>query len=488
MVYFIWDRLRSSQIKAECGCCPRQFETETEAQEYINTYRESRRSFLRIKPWRTEPWAVTARLELQEQAVTRPIWYHEPWYQEREDEIGAYPRIHKNDPNLVEYYPSLRDGARGKLTTTTPGRFLKKFFADTLNEQAIKEWSEKHKSTFVDVDRSILKWAKTPEEIQAVYELPASFFSCMQEKVISKWGHQIGHPTRAYGAGDLQVAYITEGYNLVARALVWPERGLVGRVYGNDTLLRQALKAYGIHTQSDVENYDNFVGARLLYIPLTTPVSKGYIEKYYRPDNVQPKYPPIVVPYIDGQTQRLKLCDDGFLRIEADPHDESKSQYYASSEQGYAYSHSKCARCDGWHDGGERAYLTRSKCNTTVDRTAFVDYCGKCKNELAFYCCFTNQWYPRDAFTPIEDNGSFICLENNLDKVFISALTGQYKLNSRKIKILFGREIASDELYPESSKLTWIESKNDWAITSDLIYFKSGRINFRGSELKAKAA
>jgi len=305
MSFYIWDKKHLCAISTIENVYDT-FETEEEAEHEITVqrlkYKTSPHDYV-IKTLPDEFWCVDARDNLAHNVWDRPVWYHEPWYQERMEDIKAYAHVAQYDAKSITYYENSRNGAKGKFTATTPGRFLQKYFGDRLTQKQIHTYAEMHKEQWVDPPQ--LLWAITPEEIAAVYQMQTtSWWSCMQYKVgeHETWPNDTIHPAYAYGAGDIWLAYIMKGAKLSGRVLVWHDKKLVGRFYGDVTSLRSALFDYGIQTKSNTESYDAFVGAKLLYLPYEGD------EDIPGPKNA----PAITVPFLDSDDgDGLILNPDG---------------------------------------------------------------------------------------------------------------------------------------------------------------------------------
>lgn len=143
-----------------------------------------------------------------------------------------------------------------KVVSMKVGRWLKKYFSYRFTDKEIAylaEWEAKGSPSIPE--GYTLHFATTPDEIEHVYAKGPR--SCMH-----------GSPSvRTYGAGDLAIAYVTNPDNkIVCRALTWPERKVVGRIYHDDYpldwegLLPQMLQDY----RSIYTDHTLFCGARLL--------------------------------------------------------------------------------------------------------------------------------------------------------------------------------------------------------------------------------
>jgi hypothetical protein len=92
------------------------------------------------------------------------------------------------------------------------------------------------------------------------------------------------HPTRVYGDSDLRLAYLQdENERVTARGLVWEDRKLYARLYGNSDVLKKLLEDAGYSYQ------EGFHGARVRAIP-----NKGTY----------------LMPYIDWTGEYCELTED----------------------------------------------------------------------------------------------------------------------------------------------------------------------------------
>jgi hypothetical protein len=177
------------------------------------------------------------------------------------------------------------------------------------------------------------------------------------------------HPVRVYGAGDLALAYMRKtdapGVNgeaspIVARALVWPSKGICGRVYGPGAgVLRGALRAKGYGRFAD----EALEGARLLAIP-----HPNGAEDYY------------VIPYIDGYKRFKWDCKREYFLI-------ASGGFRGDTIDGGAYAHpvSICERCE--EDGPRHNFLT-------VDDEL---WCQSCAYNASTQCEHCNNWTTQEC-------------------------------------------------------------------------------------------
>lgn len=235
-----------------------------------------------------------------------------PWKDDITPIPGHYARISKKFPGQVSYYETPERMAIGRRLCVKPGRYLTKFYPD-MNPQVIRSWAAKTANFFK------LQFADTAEDIIAVYQRGPD--SCMSRDTD---GYDCNiHPVTAYESPDLKLAYIGSEKKVSARAIVWPEKKLVGRIYGDWDRLIPLLKAEGYNIKDEDcpnDDYHTFEGARLKYIP------------YDEDENT------IVFPYIDG-TQYAYY--DGEYMVLGTTTNKKYDTYECQSDSGLAYGQEK---------------------------------------------------------------------------------------------------------------------------------------------------
>lgn len=233
---------------------------------------------------RDPDWEMRERDRFYSSDYQDPVWHGEPWYSWLDE--NRYCHVSKKDPKMVAFTESEDKGERDIQTMMKPGRFLRKFYPG-LSERQVKYWAEYHETgqkPKVEVAAHTFGLATTPEEIVTVYlEGPSSCMSHGERDYSCS-----GHPVRVYGAGDLAIAYLRgtgdDSDKVYARALVWPDRKVYGRVYptiGSDVRGDAHLYPNGLTDQeawhyelesklqddgyrSDEESGNGFNGAKLL--------------------------------------------------------------------------------------------------------------------------------------------------------------------------------------------------------------------------------
>lgn len=233
--------------------------------------RESRRfpeGYYKPVPWAQEGWFMSALAQSEE---LRNHFVH---------------MSRKEDGDLsvkVSYTPSPELGERDRQVTIRPGRYLIKYFSHVLSHDEINKWSGDARA-----GESIIKFAFDPINVEDIYRRcggNSGVGACMSygRDQYRFAALRAMHPTHVYCAGDIQLSYIdhpTTG-KIIARALVWPEKKLYTRVYGDERMFVPAIEALGYRSGL-------FDGARL-----TTIYAKNYppdksIESYW-----------LIGPYVD---------------------------------------------------------------------------------------------------------------------------------------------------------------------------------------------
>ena len=165
-----------------------------------------------------------------------PIWSKEEFWEENTT-IHALHFVHvsEKDDKLLAYTQSPEKGERDIQTPIKPGRYLRQYFGEVLSEKRIAFLAAWQANGVRPEDvgaQDVLRFATTPDQIAKVYiDGPVSCMSGRHFLDIKT------HPARVYGAGDLAIVYLekenekTGKSKPIARALVWPEKKVAGRVY-----------------------------------------------------------------------------------------------------------------------------------------------------------------------------------------------------------------------------------------------------------------
>lgn len=151
------------------------------------------------------------------------------------------------------------------------GSYLTQYYSDTFTPNQIRDIV----AELTPPDEVF--FAHTPDEIVGVYTSPGPS-SCMQyDDDASNWQNYGRYnpgrnPTFVYGAGDLAVAYLKNPSGKIsARVLVWPEKKVYSRIYGDVERMEIALEQMGYECDVTEHNLNacnkgGFDGARLLRV------------------------------------------------------------------------------------------------------------------------------------------------------------------------------------------------------------------------------
>jgi hypothetical protein len=180
-------------------------------------------------------------------------WHKQEWFRKHIDRWAEHmPRFSTKFPGLLAYYQTPQKRKAGVLTPIKAGKYLKKYLGDVLPEEAIQEQGLAWQSFFAPVE---LKVTQDADEVQAVYENGPN--SCMSKEASMFASDE--HPARVYAGPDLGIAYIGTTGDPAARCVVWPEKKIYGRVYGDYHRMGVALETAGYKEGDD----DDFAGARI---------------------------------------------------------------------------------------------------------------------------------------------------------------------------------------------------------------------------------
>lgn len=294
----------------------------------------------------------------REQARVDSGFYTVPsWIEKYKDQITIPPNlfvhVSKLDSAKIAFTQTPEKGASDIQTQIRIGAFLLEYCQFTIesdvNKSAlIQEIALDHATTYAPQE---FKIATSADAIQRIYENGPN--SCMSHPADEY--DSFCHPVRVYGDSDLSLAYLFDDENnrATARALVWQEKKIFGRVYGDIERLTNALKTAGY------ENERSFNGARIRRIVCDV-------------NDV------LVLPYLDGiQTVcRDPVDPSNFLRISRD------GDITANQTNGLQQAGIYCESCDSYETGDFRTVY--------VSRHNSVEWCEHCADRHAFYCEHTD--------------------------------------------------------------------------------------------------
>jgi hypothetical protein len=104
-------------------------------------------------------------------------WLREPWWSDSPYWVLHYPRLCEEDPEKLVYTPSEEWGQQDRQLRTRPGRYLRKHFGTTLNEEEIDKWVQEYNKLNGTAE---LLLATTADDIEHVYTHGPN--SCMSHR------------------------------------------------------------------------------------------------------------------------------------------------------------------------------------------------------------------------------------------------------------------------------------------------------------------
>lgn len=319
-------------------------------------------------------WKAREAQRMTDGTYTPLPWANEEWFKATHDRLQHYAHVSTEDKGKIAYTRDDDSGRRNIKVRVSVGRYLQEYYADTLRNLPSKETETTNvHGEKITVDALqwyvksftnqygggvVVKFACGPQDMVHVYTHgPAS---CMAYEVNQFQSAPI-HPVEVYAAGDLQVAYIEdENKDITARALVWPERKAVGRIYGDHMSLSYALRELG-YSGEDAMSLN---GARLLQIP------HGDTDAY-------------VMPYIDGSgSYGQHPTDKGFFQIGGRNHAGYTHGLDRDLEEGEA-----CDRCGDHYDLDDMVFVMVNR------REDEQRWCECCVDHAGYFCEESNNTY-----------------------------------------------------------------------------------------------
>lgn len=271
-----------------------------------------------------------------------------PWLNSLPPIDGHFAHLSLEDGAMIAYTPDDAKGSRDIQVRTKPGRYLSKFYPH-LDTKEVQRLAAMATALVVE-----LRFATTPEDIVRVYKNgPGSCMSHSESDYSCRVNGQYFHPVNVYGNSDLQVAFLgAEDFSKIgARCLVWPDKKLHGRVYGDEHKMHLALSKAGYR-------YGSLNGARIRRIKCD-PVSG-----YSRNSEL------VVMPYIDN-AQSFDEVDKDWLCIGGD--------YPADMTSGIGALEQRVT-CDYCEESCDETYTVY------VERRRTAEWCEHCCDSNAFYC------------------------------------------------------------------------------------------------------
>jgi hypothetical protein len=298
----------------------------------------------------------------------------------------AHPSMGK--PGWLAYTKNAEDGMRDKQTVVRPGSYLKTYFEKAMHHYGVSE--RRCVDQFMEAFGPLeVKFAVTEEEIISVYERGPD--TCMKGR---HWPNYLKdglpmaarNPAFIYAAGDLQVAYLGELNKATARTLVWPDKKIFSRVYGDIARLTRGLERMGYKW-----------GA-----PIGAKVQRVELRKVKFDPNKGPPTACFLAPYIDKKNQQggghlsvmdrgthLEICEEGLPGSHHCGLPDGYSGQYVPREDEYP-----TFSCDHCGTPGFRQLTTVVR---NVEDGEEESWCPKCVKHESFQCHYSGNWFPNDT-------------------------------------------------------------------------------------------
>jgi hypothetical protein len=279
---------------------------------------------------------------------SRPVEAQVPWkgaeWAKGEPAEVHFPHLAiEGEVPMVAFYASEQHAERERLTKMRPGRYLKRYFGEVLDNEEIERLTAE---VTVRAGAMTVRWTQDADEIEEIYVNGPS--SCMSEDADSYLGHC--HPSRVYAGPDLAVAWLGDMDDATARCVVWPEKKQYGTIYGDVSRMRLLLEQQGFED-------GDFYGARFRRIK--DRCGNG-----------------LIMPYLDFGT----AYDDGEFLI---------ANEYASGRRSVASSNT----CGTTEDN--RCSCDRCGDSMSEDDSVYVEdrgsWCELCADHYAVRCDYSGE-------------------------------------------------------------------------------------------------
>jgi len=370
-------------------------------------------------------------------------WCDEPWFKKSPYywlHSVHQPREPKNqEAGGVAFAESPQKLVLDRFTVMKPGRYLSRFFADKLDEGAIKLWAERYAALFVPAEVHFVS-GSDKHGWQHIYNVGPK--SCMKgDNAVQIYAHD---------KSVLRLAYVKDGDEVVSRCIVRDDEMEYIRVYPScdgpeHTALREALEARG------------YTHGTLRGVLLDAVSYEGDDDKYVCPyldsGNGSSSYTNVCVVYVDGKD---------YLKVGADGMDGQTQEGYVTEA-----NRTECYHCEERVDDDDIVYIEscdRQVCESCRDHHYKFAY-GRDGDGRDYYdeddciqCESNNKWYVESY---ANDHGVYQC-----------ELTSEWYTEDDMVMTSIGmvHRDQAVELGVEDS------DGNNWAVEGDTVTTHDGRV------------
>lgn len=347
-----------------------------------------------------------------------PVWHRELWWQPWNLPEGTrdhYCHVSATDSKFLAYTQDSDKGERDIQTQIKPGKYLTKYFGGVLTAKQIKyyaTWQVTGKREYI-ADAWGLAFTNTSDGISDVYrEGPKS---CMTFKHRST----SEHPCRVYAAGDLALAYLTDDKGKVrARALVWPEQKIFGRVYPND----YNWKVDGFASLQESVDCASSLENRLIELGFSFDTeSTAFVgAKLQKIDSWFGGY---VMPYLDHGYNVSDNGDHFIMCRYGDYNCSGLNGTVGEDQEEHEYT---CDNCDDGIDDYTTVYTGVTRRNGFLHGRYSQAWCDHCRDNYAFWCEATEEYYSDSEVESARVGDMTVCLAWAEIHCFLSDYDGEW--------------------------------------------------------------
>jgi hypothetical protein len=360
------------------------FEDGASAAKYAIQYFEVTGKKAQVRVVVNDSWQVREKLRFESGDYLPVAWNHAQfWLDNIEIHRLHFAHRSKIKDSCLAYTESPEKGSQDRQTRIKAGAYLTKYFADILSESEINHYARLHASIENALDSEI-KFASDADLIEEIYKNGPE--SCMSYSAGDYEGDF--HPVRVYGDSDLQLAYVERQSDyhskpIAARALIWPDRKIYGRVYPTPerysddkrTIARAEYNGLIIALEKLGYTSGRFDGAKIQKVENTNRRG-GYI-----------------MPYLDG-TQGVDDIGNYFLIT-------SNGDYSATETTGLVSENSRytCENCEESCDEENTSIV-----NITGNRST-QSWCESCVTNHTFHCYGYDEIFSEYVDSIVADDG-----------------------------------------------------------------------------------
>jgi hypothetical protein len=357
-------------------------------------------------PWRRDYWYCSENRDSDENSLT--------W-------AGThYAHMSRVMPGQVAFTPTEEYGVTNRKIRMTVARYLDKFARDHSGHPVLTKTDIARYVAIVKAhaDQS-LKIARAGAEIVKVYLTGPP--SCMSHPVDDYDNTNGIHPVFAYGESDLGVAYLGDPNSGVsARSVVWPNKKIYVRIYGDDTL-KLILEDQGYKNGSltgATFPAIRLTGGRYLCPYVDSPrrddsvtadlITKANGDCYFKLRGVGGEYDVKVTEGVATVAEDLYTCSNCGEEISARESDDQNGLC-----QGCYHDQWTCARCGDASFDIDDAYSSDDG----------DSYCESCWNALFARCTKCNDAYEKseDRISKRDRGMSDYCADCSADRMICDA-------------------------------------------------------------------